>query len=148
VSFGALQQLWKWAVSEEEVTASPMARMSAPIVPDQPVPVLDEQALRRLISACEGKKYADRRDTAIIRLLLDTGLCRGELANLTVDSIDLDGHTALVVGKGRRPRSVPFGRPTALALDRYLRVRGGHRDAQRPELWLGTAGRLTSNGVY
>jgi hypothetical protein len=38
------------------------------------------------------------------------------------------------------PRAVPFGRKTALALDRYLRVRAGHPFAHLPNLWLGRPG--------
>jgi site-specific recombinase XerC len=36
---------------------------------------------------------------------------------------------ALVLGKGRRERALPFGRTTAVALDRYLRVRARHKHA-------------------
>ena len=53
----------------------------------------------------------------------------------------------LMLGKGRRQRACPFGHKTTQALDRYLRVRGGHRDKARPEFWLGLAGPMTANGV-
>src|SRR5919107_1195042 len=43
------------------------------IVPDQPVPVIPDDGLRRLLAACAGKGFEDRRDTAMIMLLLDTG---------------------------------------------------------------------------
>jgi hypothetical protein len=36
---------------------------------------------------------------------------------------------------------------TALAIDRYLRERRIHRDAERPELWLGHRGRVSSDGI-
>jgi site-specific recombinase XerD len=52
-----------------------------------------------------------------------------------------------VLGKGRRPRAVPFGRKTAQALDRYLRVRGRHKDASSEWLWLGKQGRLNDSGI-
>ena len=53
----------------------------------------------------------------------------------------------VVMGKGRRPRSVPFGNRAALALDRYLRVRARHKDAREPSLWLGLKGGLTPSGI-
>jgi integrase len=53
-----------------------------------------------------------------------------------------------VIGKFRRPRAVPFGKKTALALDRYLRVRAQHRYVDRPELWLGRRGPLRPDGIY
>ena len=51
------------------------------------------------------------------------------------------------MGKGRRPRGAPFGRKTAQAIDRYLRVRARHRDAASEWLWLGKHGRLTDTGI-
>ena len=43
-----------------------MARMKPPIVPDKPVPVVPEDALRRLLAACAGKSFEARRDTTLI----------------------------------------------------------------------------------
>jgi site-specific recombinase XerD len=85
---------------------------------------------------------------AIIRLLIDTGIRRAELAGLTLQDIDLDMNIAVVLGKGRRPRTVPFGKKTAVAIDRYMRARSHHRDAESPELWLGMGGPLGVHGVY
>src|SRR5947209_1125206 len=74
----ALALFFKWLVAEGELTASPMVNMKVPSVPMTPVPVVDDETLRKLLKACDGKTFADRRDMAIIRLLLDTGLRRGE----------------------------------------------------------------------
>ena len=74
--------------------------------------------------------------------LLDTGARRAELVGLRLADLDLDLDVAIVVGKGRRERALPFGRKTAVALDRYLRVRARHRDAELPWLWLGQRGPL------
>jgi site-specific recombinase XerD len=52
-----------------------------------------------------------------------------------------------VVGKGGRERALPFGRKTALALDRYLRARSRHRLAHLDALWLGQRGPLTTSGL-
>jgi site-specific recombinase XerD len=142
-----LQALYRWLEDEEEIAVNPMARMTPPIVPDKPIPVVPEDALRRLLAACAGKGFEARRDTALITFLLDTGARRGEVAGLRVTDIDFDVNVALVLGKGRRERALPFGRTTALALDRYLRVRARHKDAALPWLWLGLKGRLTAWGL-
>jgi integrase len=52
-----------------------------------------------------------------------------------------------VVGKGGRERALPFGRKTALALDRYLRTHARHRFAHLDALWLGLRGPLTISGL-
>jgi integrase/recombinase XerC len=128
-----------------------MARMKPPIVPDQPVPVVPEDGLRLLLAACAGKDFEARRDTAIVMFLLDTGARRAELADLQLGDLDLDldvdVDVAIVLGKGRRERALPYGRKTAVALDRYLRVRARHKDVYLPWLWLGKRGRLTAWGV-
>lgn len=146
-----LRGFFNWCVEEGELEKSPMTRMKVPNVPDAPPAVLDEAALRKLLRVCEGKSFRQRRDTAIIRLLLDTGMRRGELAGMKVSDIDWDNNVAFVVGKGRRPRACPFGRKSAQALDRYLRVRQGHTYALSEALWLGEGrghGAMTGNGIY
>jgi integrase len=122
--YRGLQSFFTWALAEGELEKSPMAGMRPPQIPEVPVPVLTEDQLRRLLKACDGRDFAARRDTAIIRLLIDTGLRRGECAGIMLDDLDLDldDQVVTVLGKGRRPRVLAYGRKTALALDRSLRA--------------------------
>jgi site-specific recombinase XerD len=145
--FRSLQQFFKWLAAEGEIDGSPMATMRPPQVPETPPPVLREAELRKLLDACAGTDFEDRRDNAIIRLFVDTGMRRGELAGLKLEDVNLDEEAAVVLGKGRRPRSCPFGHKTGQALDRYLRARSKRPDAGEPWLWLGKRGRLTETGV-
>jgi len=114
----ALVQFFKWCGEEGEIHRSPMEFLRPPIVPEVPVAVIADDELRRLLKSCEGRDFVSRRDTAILRLLIDTGMRRGELSGMTIDNLDLDQQVAFVVGKGRRPRAAPFGARTAVALDR------------------------------
>ena len=145
--YRSLQQVFRWLAGEDEIRDSPMARMRPPAVPDEPPPVLRTEELERLLAACAGTSFEERRDTAIIRLLASTGMRRGECIGLRVEDVDFDHEVALVLGKGRRPRACPFDRQTSRALDRYLRVRKLHFDADSPWLWLGKKGRLTDTGL-
>jgi site-specific recombinase XerD len=148
VRYRALQQWFAWMTDEEEITANPMARMRPPIVPEQPVPVLEPGEVQALLAACEGKEFADRRDSAIVHLFLDTGVRLAELTGVTLDDVDLSGRTLTVMGKGRRGRTVAFGARTARAVDRYLRARARHKHAELPALWLAErGGAMTSSGV-
>ncbi|MGH8776303.1 MAG: tyrosine-type recombinase/integrase [Jiangellaceae bacterium] len=145
--YRSLQQLWKWLMSDGEIAASPMARMSPPAVPEQPVPVLDVDALKALLATTRGNTFENRRDEAILRLFLDTGIRAGELLGLDVDDIDREQSCAFVMGKGGRGRAAPYGVKTAEALRRYLRARRQHPSAGLKALWLGKRGRLTDSGV-
>ena len=130
--YKVLRILYRWLEEEEEIEANPMARMKPSIVPEQPVPVVPEDGLRRLLAVCAGKDFEARRDTAIITPLLDTGARSGEFAGLTLADVDFDLDVLLVLGKGRRERALPFGRTAVLALDRYLRARARASSAGPP----------------
>lgn len=145
--YRSLQQFFRWLVEDDEIPASPMAKMRPPAVPVQPPEVLQPEHLRALLKACEGSDFESRRNTAIVRLLIDTGVRRGECAGLKVSDIDFDHDVAVVFGKGRRSRAVPFGRKTAHALDRYLRLRARHAHAATDALWLGLKGPLRDNSI-
>lgn len=56
--------------------------------------------------------------------------------------------TVSVLGKGAKPRIAQFGVATAKALDRYLRHRARHADANRDAVWLGRLGPIGRGGVY
>ena len=142
-----MQQFFRWLVEEGELVASPMANLKPPHVPEEPPAVLQPDELRALLVTCAGTDFESRRDTAILRLFLDTGMRRTELAGLRLADLDLEHSAAVVLGKGARPRACPFGRKTAQAIDRYLRVRGRHQQAGEPWLWLGKQGRLGDTGV-
>jgi site-specific recombinase XerD len=146
--FRSLQQLFKWLVGDGEIPRSPMERMGRPSVPEQPVPVLSTDDLAKLLATTKGNTFENRRDEAILRLFIDTGMRAGELVGLTVDDIDRELSVAYVTGKGGRGRACPYGARTADALRRYLRARTRHPKARwAASLWLGKKGPLTDSGV-
>jgi site-specific recombinase XerD len=150
VRYRSLQQFYGWAVRDGLTSTNPMATMRPPTIPEKPVPVVPLDDLRKLLKACEGRDFLELRDTALIRLMLEPGgMRRAEIVGLTVDSIDLENDVVVVLGKGRRPRAIPYGHRTGQALTRYLRARMGHpRVKLDPDaLWLSQKGALTDNGL-
>lgn len=146
--YRGLQSFFRYCIEEGEIADSPMRNMKPPKIPETPPPVLSDDQLKALLKITSGTTFNDRRDHAIIMLLLDCGMRRSELANLTIADVDWDRDELHVLGKGSRPRTLRFGNRAGLALRRYQRKRDEHRDAKRPELWLGHAGPMTPNGVY
>jgi site-specific recombinase XerD len=145
--YKVLKLLYAWLAEEEEIPTSPMVLMKPPMVPDQPVPIVPDDGLKRLFKACAGNTFEAHRDTALLMLLLDTGARRDEMAGLKLADVDLELDVVLVLGKGRRERTLPFGRKAGEALDRYLRARARHKHAALTWLWLGKNGRLTEWGL-
>ncbi|MFJ2701842.1 tyrosine-type recombinase/integrase [Streptomyces sp. NPDC087428] len=135
--FRSLKTMFNWLVDEEELDRSPMRTMKAPTVTETEVPVISDENLTKLFRACKGKTYADRRDTALLMLFLDTGVRLSECTDRRVEDLDLDLMVLQVLGKNDRWRSVPFGRATATALDRYLRAAAKHKGKPlEKDMWL------------
>jgi site-specific recombinase XerC len=152
--YRGVQQFFKWAVEEAIIKVSPMTGMRPPKTPVQPPQVLTEAQLKALLAACSGTDLESRRDGAIIRLFIDTGCRLSELAGLRyhpvdplANDLDLDQNIIRVMGKGRRERPVRFSAKTAKALDRYLRVRSGHREAGNARLWIARKGAFGLSGI-
>lgn len=152
--YRSLQQLFRWLEDDGEITRSPMAKMRPPKVPEEPVPVVPEEDLRRILATCNSNGFDDVRDNAIIRLLYDSGGRLAEVINLAwVEAdpercdVDLDQAQITVLGKGRGPRTIPMGRQTVRAVDRYIRERRRHKHVEEPWLWLGRKGRLHPTGL-
>ncbi len=147
IRYGNLQQFFKWCVEEGEITETPMKNVRPPSVPEVPVPIISDDHLRRIFKSAEGATFEQRRDAAILRVLYDCGVRLAEVTGLGVDDVDWDRQVINVVGKGSRPRAVPFGRRTSQALDRYvIRASGSPADGVAG-LWLGAKGRLTDSGI-
>ena len=154
--YRGLQSFFGWLVEEGEIDESPMVHMKPPRVPENPPDVLREEELRALLTTCErGATFEERRDAAVLRVFIDTGARRAEIAGLRwnpgdddSNDVDLDRGLLRVIGKGRRERVLPIGAKTVKALDRYLRKRSQHASAGRPWLWLGRKGRMTETGIF
>lgn len=133
-----LRVFFKWLVriDDRPESESIMVGMTPVQVPKTPVDIFTDDELRALVKACSGREFTDRRDMAMMRLLLDTGVRRAELTGLMVSDLDMDGQKITVIGKGDRLRVVSFGIKAMEALDIYLRARRKHKDRARPELWL------------
>jgi site-specific recombinase XerC len=145
--YRSLRRFYGWLEEEEEIPLSPMAKMKPPAVPEQPVPVLPDDALQRLLVACAGKDFEARRDTAIVLVLLDAGPRLSEVAGMRVEDIDFGYDVVRVLGKGGRQRALPLGKKAVQALDRYLRARARHPYADLEWLWIGKKGRVTDSGI-
>ena len=152
-----LRRFSRWLRDEGETETVATEGVEIPEVRDRPVRVLDDDELRRLLDACkvargragvyERRIFDGRRDEVIIRVLLDCGLRASELAGLTLDDVDLDQEVVFVIGKGNRPRAVPFSASTGSAIDRYLRSRRTHPHARSNRFLLSERGPMSGDGI-
>jgi site-specific recombinase XerD len=146
IAWRNLRPFFSWW-AKETGSPNPFTGADVPAVTDEkPPPVIAVEDVRKLLGTCSGTSFDDRRDTAIIRVLFDTGCRLGELVGLKVTDWDRNLDELTVSGK-TGTRIVPLSASTGEALARYLRVRGKHRHKASDALWIGPKGPLRDSGV-
>lgn len=147
--FRAIQAFFKWLVAEEDIK-NPMEGLTPPKVGEKVVPIVEDDQIDALLNKYEKKNDFDsRRNYAVIRCFLYSGVRLSELTNIEVADVSLENATIRVVGKGNKERIVKIDMRTVKALDRYLRTRRAHKMAKLDALWLGSNHRppLLPNGI-
>lgn len=109
---------------------------------------------QRILKAMDGsERPREIRDGAILHLLYDLALRRGELARLDFSDLDLSAGTVRILGKGRRePEKLELPEETKAVLSRWIETRGTgpgplFRNYDRAGKKSGD-GRLTPEGIY
>lgn len=110
------------------------------------------EGFRQLLKAAGAQPRAKAvRDTAVLRLLHDLALRRGELVSLNIENLDLAGSRLFVVGKGRT-ETEPLTLPpqTQSALMDWLALRGSQPGPLFTSLDRARkgSGRLSGSGVH
>jgi site-specific recombinase XerD len=137
-----LKGFFTWLHAEGDLDSNPMLGVPRPLVPPIEVNCLNEYGIEVLLATCSGRSFEDRRDRAIITMMLDTGLRLSEVTHLNVEDIG-DNFSLRIFGKGRKWRTVLLGKTSQQALQRWLRTRGSTDGA----LWIGRKGPLSTTGV-
>jgi site-specific recombinase XerD len=58
-------------------------------VAGKPVSIIADEVVRALLKAVSGTSFDDRRDLAMLRVWLDTGVRRAAMASITVNNLNL-----------------------------------------------------------
>ncbi len=90
------------------------------------------------------------RDYALLRLLHDIALRRGEVVGLDVEDVDIEAGTVAVLGKGRTQKQfLSLPEPTKVALSKWLEIRGTEEGALFTNFDRARKGhRLTGSSLY
>ncbi|HYD41149.1 MAG TPA: tyrosine recombinase XerC [Anaeromyxobacter sp.] len=150
----AIRSLYRFLVREGIAPGNPARGVASPRRPKRLPEALPEEEVAALVEAPQLAVPLERRDRAFLELLYGSGLRVSELTGLDLEDVDLGAGLVRVLGKRSKERIVPFGRPAAGAIRRYL-------DEARPVLAAGPdrarggaalflnhrGGRLTSRSV-
>jgi integrase/recombinase XerC len=149
-ALSAVRSLFRFACLEGVLAANPAQGVKTPKVPKTLPRHLRPGEVEDLIEAPAGDEPLQRRDRAILELLYAAGLRVSELVGLDWKDVDLSARVLRVMGKGSKERMVPFGRPAADALRRWLEVWESVRDPMGdgdPVFLNRAGGRLTDRSV-
>jgi integrase/recombinase XerD len=112
---------WYWEEVEPDYP-NPISKVKAPRLPVEPIEGISREDFDTLLSTCRGKLA--ERDKAILMVLLDTGVRASELCDIRLDDLSFGDSSILIrQGKGKKPRSVFFGKKTRRQIRRYLKFR-------------------------
>ncbi|MDX2375566.1 tyrosine-type recombinase/integrase [Microbacterium sp. LRZ72] len=147
-----------WAHENGLVDPDPSLRMTSPKRSRSLPQVAAAAGVARMLddmaaAVADGADPAITREWAVLEILYGTGMRVAELCGLDLGDLDRGRRTARVLGKGGKERVVPYGGPTALALDAYLVRARPALAARAPSspaaVLLGARGaRLTPRAVY
>jgi integrase/recombinase XerC len=149
-ALSAVRSLFRFACREGILEANPAQGVRTPKAPKTLPRHLRPGEVESLIEAPEGDEPLVRRDRAILELLYAAGLRVSELVGLDWTDVDLPGRVVRVMGKGSKERMVPFGRPAAESLRRWLEVWETVRapgEDEAPVFLNHQGGRLTDRSV-
>lgn len=113
-----LSSFFSWLEEEDYILKSPMKRIHKIKTKTVVKNVISDEGIEKLRDNC-----SSIRDLAIIDLLYSTGIRVGELVNLNIDDIDLDGRECVVYGKGDKERRVYFDAKAKVHLREYIESR-------------------------
>lgn len=119
-----ISSFFSWLEEEDYILKSPMRRIHKIKTKTVVKNVITDEGIEKLRDNCK-----EIRDLAMIDLLYSTGIRVGELVNLNIDDIDLEGRECVVYGKGDKERKVYFDAKAKVHLKEYILSRNDQNSA-------------------
>lgn len=119
-----ISSFFSWLEEEDYILKSPMRRIHKIKTKVVVKSVISDEGIEKLRDNC-----TQIRDLAMIDLLYSTGIRVGELVNLNIDDIDLEGRECVVYGKGDKERRVYFDAKAKVHLKEYIEKRRDENQA-------------------
>lgn len=116
----SIKSFFRFLQSKNQIETNPADQVSHPKYELKPPRVLSRVEYRALRDAAR----ADVRISAIVEILLQTGIRIGELANLELEDVELEKNKIEIRPyESHQSRSIPLNQPAKEAIERYLKDR-------------------------
>jgi len=130
----AVRGLFRHLYRREKISANPAELVGFPKIHDKPITTLEPGEIAKLLDEVEnGEKLTPRqkifhaqtklRDSALITLMLGTGIRISECVGLDLDHLDFENNSIRVTRKGGDEMILYFGDEVETALLAYLEMR-------------------------
>src|SRR3989344_2308327 len=129
----SIKTFYRFLKAQSYVVEDPTVNISHPKYEVKPPRILSRVEYRALRDACRD----DARISAIVELILQTGLRIGELANLKLTDVR-DNELQIAAQESHAQRVVPLNKAAKQAVDRYLETRS---KTENPTLFVTKTGR-------
>jgi len=141
----AVRGFFRFLISTKQLRRDPTLGIGTPKTRRTLPSHLSLDDVDRLLAAPDPGAPRALRERAILEVLYSAGLRVSELVGLDWERVDRDAGVARVLGKGRKERLAPLGRPALAALEAYRQHCGGPRTG--PVFRNARGGRLTARSV-
>jgi len=139
----AIRGWYEFGLREQLVTSNPARGVQAPRGSRKLPRALDVDAAAEFVSHHnqETSPELDCRDRAIAEVMYSSGLRLSELVGMDLNDLDLESGMVRVLGKGRKERDLPLGRPACEALAAWLKLRGQFASAAETAVFVSARGK-------
>lgn len=121
--YGSARAFLKWYGDEfaPHDWQNPLRKVKNPKRPEKIQKPMELESFTKMLGVCPPGTFNGDRDRTMLLFLLDTGVRKQELTDLTIEDVDLrSGEVVIRSGKGRIPRHVFIGNNTRRAIRVYL----------------------------
>lgn len=148
----ATRMFFRYLLREKLIAIDPTQNIDTPKLWRNLPVTLDYAGIERLLAAPRHRTKLGLRDRALLELMYASGLRISEIANLTINELNLDAGFLRTTGKGNKDRIVPVGKTATDWLRRYLtdsRPRLGQSPQSQSQVFLSTQGtKLSTKTIW
>jgi len=114
----SIKSFFRYLKNHGHINSNPADHVTHPKYENKSPRILSKTEYRALRDACRD----DIRTSAIVEVLLQTGIRIGELANLTIENVKKD-HLVVEAYESQPSREVPLNKTARTAIDQWLKDR-------------------------
>ena len=119
-----ISSFFTWLEVENYIVKSPARRIHKVKITKTIKEVYSDETIELI-----KQNTTNKRDLAIVDLLISTGIRVGELVKINILDIDFENRECIVLGKGNKQRKVYFDAKTKIHIKQYLKTRNDDNEA-------------------